>query len=88
MRKPAEFAEIRTLIHAMVRREDGETAPLCTWNQKEAKSLGTAMRSDPDVVRLSLGTAVRFCTERRKRMPESFLAQARAVGPLRTSATA
>ena len=36
--RPAGWAEFRTLIHAMVKKEDGTIMPLCTWKRKEDKA--------------------------------------------------
>ena len=85
VRTPTGWAEFRTLIHAMVRKEDGGSMPLCTWNQKEekagAKGQCSGMLEDVDALdEWMVDVTKSLCTRCRQKMPASFLVKAKALG--------
>ena len=87
--RPAGWAEFRKLIHAMVKREDGTSMPLCTWNQKEDKAAARA-KTNQQCSELMKGTkelgdwlvdvSKGFCSKCKAKVPASFLVQAMEAG--------
>ena len=47
-RRPAGWAEFRTLIHAMIKSGDGTSMPMCVWSQKE-ETAAARLRAEVEV---------------------------------------
>ena len=83
--RPAGWAEFRTPIHAMVKKEDGTIMPLCTWKRKEDKA-AARVKANQQCSELMKGTkeledwlvdvSKTFCSECKPKVHASFLVQA------------
>ena len=88
-RRPAGWAEARTLIHATVKEENGTVTPLCAWNQKDESAearvrakqqCGELIKETQDLGDWLVEAGKGLCGRCRQRMPASFLVKATAAG--------